>query len=153
MGQYGLEGFWQQNLGGQPGFLETAKDALGKWILTGDYKLEEARDGDDLYLTIDPNIQFIAQQELRSVTEKWGATGGSIVVADPTTGAIRAMASIPNYDPNEYNKVASIDEFLNPVIQDLYEPGSIFKPITMAAGLDTGKISPSTTYLDTGSVQ
>jgi len=75
------------------------------------------------------------------------------VISDPKTGAIKAMASFPNYDPNEYNKVEDINEYLNPVTQNLYEPGSIFKPITMAAGLDTGKISPDTTYVDTGSVQ
>ena len=153
IGQYGLEGYWQENLAGKPGFLETEKDALGKWILTGDYNLEPAQDGDNLYLTIDPNIQFIAEQELKTVLEKWNASGGSVVITDPKTGAIKAMASYPNYDPNEYNKVKDINEFLNPVIQKLYEPGSIFKPMTMAAGLDTGKISPDTTYVDTGSVQ
>jgi len=153
IGQYGLEGYWQENLAGKPGFLETEKDALGKWILTGDYNLEPAQDGDNLYLTIDPNIQFIAEQELKAVLEKWNSSGGSIVITDPKTGAIKAMASFPSYDPNEYGKVQNADEFLNPVIQKLYEPGSIFKPFTMAAGLDTGKISPNTTYVDTGFVQ
>ena len=153
IGQYGLEGYWEQNLAGQPGFLETEKDALGKLILTGDYKLEEAKNGDNLYLTIDPNIQFIAEQELKALLEKWDAAGGSVVISDPQSGAIKAMVSLPNYNPNEYNKMESIDKFLNPVIQKLYEPGSIFKPITMAAGLDTGKISPNTSFVYTGSVQ
>jgi cell division protein FtsI/penicillin-binding protein 2 len=153
IGQYGLEGYWEKNLAGQPGFLETEKDALGEWILTGDYNLEPAQNGDNLYLTIDPNIQFLAEQELAAVLKKWDSSGGSIIVSDPKTGAIKAMASSPNYDPNDYGKVQNINEFLNPAIQKLYEPGSIFKPITMAAGIDTGKISPDTTYIDTGSVR
>jgi len=153
LGQYGLEGFWEENLAGQSGLLNTEKDALGQWLLIGDYNLKPAQDGDNLFLTIDPNIQFIAEKELKALLEKWNSSGGSIVISDPKTGAIKAMASFPNYDPNEYNKVQNVNEFLNPVIQKVYEPGSIFKPFTMAAGLDTGKITPDTTYVDTGSVQ
>lgn len=153
VGQYGLEGYYEQNLAGKAGFLKTQKDATGKSILTSDYDFEPAIDGDKLILTVDPNIQFMAEQKLKALLEKWQSSSGSIVVTDPITGAIKAMASLPNFNPNEYYKTENIDDFLNPVTQKLYEPGSIFKPITMAAGLDTGKIGPETTYTDTGIVQ
>ena len=72
------------------------------------------------------------------------------IVMEPKTGAIRAMVSLPDFNPNNYNKVDNINVFLNSCTQKLYEPGSVFKPIVMAAGLDTNKISPETTYTDTG---
>jgi len=152
VGQYGLEGYYEENLAGSFGLVASEKDAIGGQILAGDYNLGGACDGDDLFLTIDPNIQFIAEQKLKAALEKWQAPSGSIVVTDPKTGAVKAMASFPDFDPNEYGKVKNADDFLNPATQKLYEPGSIFKPITMAAGLDTGKITPDTTYVDTGSV-
>lgn len=153
-GQYGLEEYYDENLAGKPGFLKSEQDAFGQWIfINKDYSLEAAQDGDQLFLTIDPNIQFIAEQKLKVVLEKWQSKSGSIIVTEPKTGAIKAMASFPNFDPNEYNKIEDINDFLNPITQKLFEPGSIFKPITMAGGLDTGKISAETIYIDTGSVQ
>ncbi|MBI4709396.1 MAG: penicillin-binding protein 2 [Candidatus Portnoybacteria bacterium] len=153
VGQYGLEGYYNQDLSGQAGILKTTKDAQGTSILMGDYDLEPAKDGGSLYLTIDPNIQFVAAQKLKAVLEKWQSSSGSVIVMDPKTGAILAMASFPDFDSNEYSKVENIDDFLNPITQKLYEPGSVFKPITMAAGLDSGKVSPETTYVDTGSLE
>ena len=84
--------------------------------------------------------------------DKWQSLSGTVIISEPKTGAILAMASQPDFDPNDYYNIKNIEDFLNPAAQKLYEPGSIFKPITMAAGLDTGKISPETTYVDTGSV-
>lgn len=152
IGQYGLEGYYEENLAGRPGILEADQDALGKWILTGASVSKEAKDGDQLVLTIDPNIQFLAEQKLKALLEKWQSVAGTIIISEPKTGAILAMSSRPDFDPNEYYKIENVDDFLNPATQKLYEPGSIFKPITMAAGLDTGKISPETTYVDTGAV-
>ncbi|MFH0852325.1 MAG: penicillin-binding protein 2 [bacterium] len=152
LGQYGVEGYWEEELAGKPGFLKTERDAAGRLIFTGDYTVEPAIEGSQLFLTVDPNIQFMAEQKLEALLKKWQAPSGSIVVTDPKTGAIKAMASFPDFNSNEYGKVENIDDFLNPVTQKLYEPGSIFKPITMAAGLDTGKITPETSYVDTGSV-
>ncbi len=152
IGQYGLEGYYEENLAGRPGLLEAGRDALGKWVLFDDYDLKEAKNGDQFFLTIDPNIQFLAEQKLKALLERWQSAAGSIIISEPKTGAILAMASQPDFDPNEYYKIKNINDFLNPVTQKLYEPGSIFKPFTMAAGLDTGKVSPDTTYVDTGSV-
>ncbi|KKS66565.1 MAG: Peptidoglycan glycosyltransferase [Parcubacteria group bacterium GW2011_GWC2_42_6] len=151
-GLYGLEGYYDTELAGVSGQLKSQKDALGRWLLLGDYDLAPAQDGADIYLTLDQNVQYTAEQKLKDVVEKWGAIGGSVIVMEPKTGAIRAMASLPDFNPNEYNKIENIDNFLNPCVQKLYEPGSIFKPITMAAALDSGKATPETSYTDTGSV-
>ncbi len=153
IGQYGLEQYYQKELAGQSGFLKSEKDAAGRWLLMGDYNLEPAENGAALYLTLDQNIQYVVEQKLKAVIEKWKASGGCAIVLKPKTGAVRAMASFPTFDPNDYQKVKDINVFMNSCTQKLYEPGSVFKPIVMAAGLDTGKISPETTYIDSGSVQ
>ncbi len=153
IGQYGLEQYYQQELAGQSGFLKSQKDALGYWLLMGDYDLETAQDGAKLYLTLDQNIQYIVEQKTKEVVEKWGAAGACAIVMEPKTGAVRAMISLPNFDPNNYKDVSSISTFLNSCTQEVYEPGSVFKPVVVAAGLDTGKISPQTTYVDQGLVQ
>lgn len=153
VGQYGLEDYYETELAGKSGFLESDKDAMGQWLLINDYNFEPAQDGASLYLTLDQNIQYFVQQKLKEVLEKWQATGGCAIVMEPKTGAITAMASSPDFNLNEYNKVDNINIFLNSCTQKTYEPGSVFKPIVMAAGLDTNKISPDTTYVDTGSVQ
>lgn len=105
----------------------------------------------DLTLTIDPNVQIEAEKVLDDLIASVSATGGSVIVADPATGKILAMGSYPTFDPNEYAK-SPIANLMNPAVQKLYEPGSIFKVLTMAAGIDAGKLTPNTTYVDTGMV-
>jgi cell division protein FtsI/penicillin-binding protein 2 len=107
--------------------------------------------GSDLVTTIDPNIQIEAEKILDSLVSSTGATGGDVMVMDPMTGKILAMGSDPNFDPNNYSQ-APIADFLNTDVQGVYEPGSIMKVITMAAGIDSGKITPDTTYDDMGYV-
>ena len=153
IGQYGLEGYYENELKGKFGFLAGEKDIAGYWIPSLNRQIEPAQDGVDIILTIDENIQFRAEKELREVAEKWDAESGTIIIMEPKTGAIRAMASWPVFDPNEYGKVEDINIFLNPAIQETYEPGSVFKPITVAIGLDSGKITPNTTYIDKGYLQ
>lgn len=150
-GQYGLEGFYEEQLKGQLGFLEGEKDATG--YLIGPTRFRPAQDGLRLILTIDQNIQFKVERELRQLVERWSAEGGTIIVMEPITGAIRAMASWPTFDPNQYSQVEDINIFLNPAIQKVYEPGSVFKPITMAVGLETGRITSATLYYDEGEVK
>ncbi len=150
MGQYGLEGYYEETLKGESGFLSGQKDTSGNWIPSLIQKIDSAEDGSDLVLTIDQNIQFRAEKELKSLVEKWQPENGTIIIMEPKTGAVRAMANYPCFNPNEYNKVEDIDVFLNPAIHKVYEPGSVFKPITIAAGLDSNKISSQTTYNDSG---
>lgn len=152
IGQYGLEDYYERKLKGQSGFLSGGKDISGYGIPTLVDKLEPAQDGADLVLAIDQNIQFKAEKELREAAEKWKAEKGTIIVMNPQTGAILAMANWPAFDPNEYSAVEDIDIFLNSAIQEVYEPGSVFKPITMAAGLESGHIGPMTVYQDKGQI-
>ena len=135
-GRYGLEKYYNGLLSGQDG---EAKD--GKIILP--------KSGQDLNLTIDPNLQREVQRILNRLVSNHKATGGTVIVQDPQTGKILALESNPGFNPNTYGKF-SLETFLNPAIQSIYEPGSVFKVITMAAGIDSGKITPETTYVDTG---
>ncbi len=107
--------------------------------------------GNDLTLTIDPNIQIEAEKVLQNLVVANKATGGSVIVEDPMTGKILAMGNDPSFDPNDYAS-SPIGDLSNPSVQSVYEPGSIFKVITMAAGIDAGKITPQTTYTDTGTL-
>lgn len=149
-GQYGIEGYCNKNLEGERGMLEVEKDAFGKWISFGKKSLKSARDGDDITLTIDYTVQYLVEDELKKGMERYEADSGSIIVMNPSTGEIVAMAQYPNFDLNNYSKVSSMDVYLNSNIHDLYEPGSTQKVITMAIGLDSGKVTPSSTYTDEG---
>ena len=151
-GQYGLESYYDSELSGQAGFLAGGKDTSGHLIPTLSQKFESSEDGTQLILTIDQNIQFAAEKELNFLIDKLQAESGTIIIMEPTTGSIWAMANWPSFDPNEYNKVEDINVFLNPAIQKVYEPGSIFKPLTIAGGLEYGKITPLTTYQDMGEI-
>jgi len=83
--------------------------------------------------------------------ERFGAKSGIVIVEDPKTGKILAMANEPGFDPNAYAK-SPVENFLNHAIQSVYEPGSVMKPVTMSIGIDTGVITPETTYYDSGSI-
>jgi cell division protein FtsI/penicillin-binding protein 2 len=152
VGLYGLEKYFETDLAGSSGELLTEKDTTGAWIFGSKRQENPAQDGVDLILTIDKNIQFKAESVLKDAVDKNGADSGTVVVLDPKTGAVLAMANYPSFDPNLYNKVENPKDFTNDAVTSNYEPGSIFKPITMAAAINEGKITPDTTYTDTGSV-
>lgn len=122
----------------------------------GLYGIEKAYDGvlargdDDVVLTIDISLQEQSEKMVKELVERFKANEGSIVIMNPRDGRILAMASKPDFDINTFSEVEDIAVFLNPVLQKVFEPGSIIKPITMAAGLETGKITPQTSYVDTG---
>ena len=151
-GYYGLEGYFNKELGGQQGEIQSEKDITGNFISIGEKKFVQAQDGDDIVLTIDKTVQYEVCTKLNERAKAVEAEGAAAIVANPQTGEIIAMCSWPDFDPNDYGKVADPKAFNNTAIFEPYEPGSIFKAITMAAGLDSGKITPSTTYTDTGSV-
>lgn len=152
-GQYGLEGYYNEELSGQKGHLSTELDAFGRFIAVGDKTMVEAQDGDTLILSIDANIQYKACTLLADAVEKHGADQGTVLVMNPKTGGIMALCNAPLYDPNNYSNVEDIGVFLNDAISDQYEPGSVMKPITMAAGLNEGVVTPYTTYEDTGEIK
>jgi cell division protein FtsI (penicillin-binding protein 3) len=109
--------------------------------------------GKDLVLTLDSTVQWIIREELMKGLEEFKAVGGTVIVMDPNTGAIYGMVSLPDYDPNRYELVPqdSFNLFTNPAISAQYEPGSVYKIITMAAGIDTGLVTPDRIFNDSGS--
>ncbi|MEK7453120.1 MAG: penicillin-binding protein 2 [Patescibacteria group bacterium] len=150
IGQYGIEEFYNENLSGRDGFVSGEKDSLGFNIIDQNPQSYPAINGDYIFLSLDPNVQFEIESELKKVVEKWSAKSGSIIVMEPSSGRILGMANYPDFDPNDYSQVKDISTFTNSSVSSQYEPGSIFKPITMAIGIDTNVVSPDTTYEDKG---
>jgi cell division protein FtsI/penicillin-binding protein 2 len=151
-GRYGLEGFFDKELAGKDGYVKADRNALGELVVMNDEDYTRAVDGRDLVLTINRSLQFEACGKLREAVNKHGATGGSVIIMEPATGAIIALCAYPDYDPNEYRQVDEMKTFNNPAIFSQYEPGSTFKSITMAAALDQGKVNPASVYDDKGFV-
>lgn len=152
-GQYGVEGYMNKYLAGTPGLLSAKTDVAGVPIATADNTIIQPIAGSNVVLTIDRNIQAQAERYLKEGVEKTGAKSGSVVLVDPKNGAIKAMANYPTYDPNQFESVKDYQLFGNSSVSSLFEPGSGFKVIAMAAGLNTGAVKPDTTYDDTGAVQ
>lgn len=140
VGQYGIEGFYFGDITGQAGYTYEEKDSSGNVILTSEYEPILAREGKSFELTILPGIQKKVQEELKKGVEYHQAKSGSVIIMDPNTGAILAMANYPDYNPNEYWRVSDPWIFRNKAIADVYEYGSIQKPITVAIGLESGKV-------------
>jgi stage V sporulation protein D (sporulation-specific penicillin-binding protein) len=217
VGRYGIEGYFNDELQGQEGQRKTRKDASGRTI--GGYDLSERTivNGADIKLTIDRNVQKEVTRILAEGVREFRANRGSVVVMDPKTGAIIAMAGYPDYDPNDFGSVYELERvsysrypnpgfdllgmpvfvedskdgtefaydgrkirlrqatenelgntavpkykfknvlgpgaYVNDTIGSLYEPGSVFKAITVAIGIDTGDIKPTDTYYDRGYVE
>ncbi|MEY3470918.1 MAG: hypothetical protein RLZZ223_268 [Candidatus Parcubacteria bacterium] len=150
-GQYGLEQYYNDVLKGRDGFMSVeAKDGKGRWIANSDRKKEDAVNGSNLILTIDHTLQFKLEEALADLSEEYKPKFALGAIMDPKTGDIFAMASNPTFDVNDYNKVPDISIYKNPWISNLYEQGSIFKPITVGVGLEKGVITPDTTYEDKG---
>ncbi|PIT86346.1 MAG: hypothetical protein COU33_03680 [Candidatus Magasanikbacteria bacterium CG10_big_fil_rev_8_21_14_0_10_43_6] len=150
-GRYGIEGYWQDELAGSSGFFEGIRSAKGYSIPLAGKVFEQARDGVDLTLTIDRTLQYKACERLRVGLAEYGASSASLIIMDPKTGAIRAMCSLPDFDPNLYSKVESIEQYNNTTIFTPYEPGSIFKPIAMAAAINEELLTPNSIFYDSGS--
>lgn len=153
VGRYGVEGYYQEKLSGEKGFLAAEKDALGRFVVGGEKLFREAKDGSDVVLTIDRVIQYKVEKILKESVEKFKAEKGTVLIMNPQNGEIIAMANFPDFNPNEYSKVEDVNVFSNDAIYELYEPGSSFKPIIMASAINIGLVSPSTEYEDTGSVK
>jgi cell division protein FtsI/penicillin-binding protein 2 len=151
-GFYGVEGFYDDMLRGKAGLQTGERSPFGEIIPLGPSHYMPPIGGAMLYLTVDRSVQHMIERELQLAVKAYGAQGGSVVVLEPETGAILGMASYPAYDPNNYN---ASDEhlFFDPVVSQQYEPGSVFKVVTMAAGLDAGVIGPEGTVYDGGSIE
>lgn len=153
VGRYGLEKYYNDILEGREGKFVGEKTNEGTWLPFGKQEIDAAQDGADLTLTIDYSIQIKAQQVLEETIKKWSAESGVVMVVDPKDGKILALAGSPSYDPNNFGQVKDFSLFLNGATQIGFEPGSVFKPFTMAMGLDLGLVIPSTQYEDTGALK
>ncbi len=209
-GQYGIEKSFNVDLKGQPGKFQTKKDSVGRQITVGESIIEPAVNGDDIILTIDRSVQLTVEQILADAVTRYWADSGQIIVMDPKTGAIIALANYPTFDPNNFGDVFELEEF-NIVPEDMpnlkpatnpgeynfmvnertgeqfkvferkqedgsikffryknyvgpevyhnkavsfpYEPGSVFKSVAMAIGIDADEVTPNTTYNDTGPIK
>lgn len=142
-GHAGVEGYYQDQLAGEAASNVTSNSPL----FVNQYNY--AREGADVVLTIDRAVQFTVEESLRRAIENTQAEGGTIIVLDPRTGAIRAMASEPCFDPSNYYDTDP-ELWANPAVSKVFEPGSVMKLITMAAALDSGTVTPQSTYQDLG---
>lgn len=159
-GYFGIEGAFEGDLKGKHGKLSEERDAAGMPIITGSFSKIDSLDGRDIYLTIDRCVQYMVEQKLKEGVETYGAVAGSVIVTNPADGSIVAMANYPSFSPNKFNE-APIEvtdygrksvEIKNSAISETYEPGSVIKPLTVAAGLDTKKITVDSAYVDSGPV-
>lgn len=153
VGQYGIEGNFNSTLSGQFGELAAEKDVSGRFIAVGDQDFKPPVDGSNIILTIDRAVQVKTCEYLAEAVDKYPAESGVAIVMDPYTGEIKALCNYPAFDANNYSQVEDARLFSNKAISDAWEPGSIFKVITMAAGLDSGAVEADTTFVDEGSVK
>lgn len=141
-GYFGLEGYYDRQLQGKSGKLYIVKDALGNPIVT-DVREEKKVDGRTLITSIDRTVQYIADSALKKGIESYEAEGGSIVIMDPKTGKVLGMSSVPSFDPQIFYEFDG-KSYQNPVVSSLYEPGSTFKVLIMAAALNEGLVRADT---------
>ncbi len=154
-GFYGVEGFYDALL--QPkqveweGLVDPASEQI-PWVMAA---VALPQPGAELVLTLDRTIQSLVEEELARSVQECQAEGGTIIVMDPRTFEILALVSLPSYDPGRYNDFYVLDPlpFEDPAVSQQYEPGSVFKVLTVAAALDTGLVTPETTYYDQGWIE
>ena len=148
--EYQLDGV----LAGQSGLVVQEVDGLGQPIPFGPRAELPYEEGASIVLTIDRNLQWLAEATLEQAVEEWNAQGGHIIMMDPRNGDILALASLPSYNPMtiDLDQPESMALLRSRAASDIYEPGSTMKVITMAAALDAGIVSPDTTFVDTGAV-
>jgi cell division protein FtsI/penicillin-binding protein 2 len=157
-GYFGIEGSLNNDLKGKPGKLLEETDAVGLPILMGSYKKIEPVQGRSVVLTINRAVQHLVETRLKASVEKYDAVSGSIIVMDPFTGEIVAMANYPTYHPSDFSEeeISTEDqrrktiERKNINISNTYEPGSVIKAFTVSAAIDLKKVTPETIYRDDG---
>jgi cell division protein FtsI (penicillin-binding protein 3) len=150
-GKYGIEQALNKELTGTPGLLKAITDARGVPLASSSNNIEVApRNGDDLLLTIDLAMQQQVETILSDGLKKANSKAGSAIIIDPRTGAIKAMANLPTYDPAKYFKVENGDVFQNAAVSVPIEVGSIMKTLTTVAAIDQGVINGNSSYSDPG---
>ena len=144
----GLEGIELQHdvlLNGKQNVLITERDAMGRGIMTGGGPYEKEEHYRNIILTIDKQIQHVAETELSHSVQKWGANGGMVIVMDPKTGKILALTSYPSFNPNQFIQYRP-RSWRNRAVSDVFEPGSMFKAFLAAAVLEEKIVQPSDSF-------
>lgn len=150
-GQYGVEGSLNKALAGENGLLKTVKDVNNVPLTIGTENVRvPAKDGKNLVLTVDRNVQYNIEKILAKGLKRSGARHASAVVMSPTDGRIYAMATLPTYDAGNYSEVKDGRVFQNEPVENAYEPASVCKTFTFAAAINEGVMSPNTTYENKG---
>lgn len=148
----GVELYYDKELRGSPGYYQASIDGLGRVMPDGISKLTPAVSGADITLTLDESLQYLAERELENCVKSRHAKSGSIIIMDPNTGAILALASYPNFDGNHYADYPE-SALRDRAISDDYEPGSTFKSVLAAAALDSGKITMDEKFLSSPAIE
>lgn len=138
-GYFGLEGYYNEELEGRAGVTKEETDATGNPLLIGDFLRRRVETGRSLELHLERSVQYIAYEELQKALVRYGASGGEVLIMDPSTGGILAMVSLPSYSADKFY-LANPTLYKNPSVSNAYEPGSTFKVLVMAAALDSGKL-------------
>ncbi|WP_256760239.1 penicillin-binding transpeptidase domain-containing protein [Cohnella sp. WQ 127256] len=148
----GLEKKLNEELSGAPGFIKYQKDGARVQLPNGEVEYKQELDGKDVTLTIDKDIQFYIEEAMRTAFEKYKPISITAIAADPDTMEILGMASMPDYNPNTYWNFKDQNSFRNNAIQSVYEPGSTFKIVTLAAAVEEGLFDPNA-YYKSGSIK
>lgn len=152
--QYGIEQALNDRLKGTDGVLESVTDVSNVPLTLGDKNVRiPEKNGENIALSIDRNIQAYTERALAEGMKRVGANKGSAVVMDPQTGRVLSIANLPTYNPAEYNKVQDAALFVNSAVSSGYEPGSVIKAFTMATAIDRGVATPSSTYNNTDRIR
>lgn len=153
-GRYGVESGLNDRLSGKDGVLQSVTDVSSVPLSIGDKNIRvPAKDGDNIVLSIDRNIQSHVEQALQDGMNRSGAKKASAIVIDPRNGKIMAMANLPSYNPQDLDKVTDVALFNNNIISAPYEPGSVMKTFMISTGIDKGIITPQSTYVNTDYIQ
>ena len=152
IGYFGIEGYYNQDLEGLPGIFKTERDVLGKQIFVGTQDRLKGEDGRQLTLTIDKRTQSLVKRKLKDAIEYYEAQSGCVIVAQPKTMEIFALACLPDFAPSEYFDYSE-EYFKNPVISNVFEPGSIFKPLVVASALEEKVIDPNDIVDESGPIK
>src|SRR3989338_9130965 len=155
IGHYGIERYYEDVLSQEEddlyiNFFAEVFSNIGKTVNRLVDK-EDQRKG-DVITSIEPTVQVFLEDKLKAIMDDWRADSTGGIIINPQTGEIYAMAAFPNFDLNDFSKVDDPSLFSNPIVENVFELGSIIKPLVMAAGLDTGAITSETTYYDGGKI-
>ena len=153
VGVYGLERFWETTLSRISSGLYVNPFAEIFTNLEAAFATDPAEREGSVITTIEPSVETRLEGTLQGVMDTYSPKFAGGIIMDPKTGAIRAMALRPTFNPNTYNTVSDSAVYTNVLVEGIYEMGSIMKPLTVAAGIDAGSITPSSTYVDKGCIE